>query len=229
MVGVMPEDARSGSYFFWSNKGDESDMTLTRDFDFSGISGPLTLKYWAWYDLEEDYDYVYVEVSEDGQNWTILKTPSGTDKDPSGNSYGWGYNGLSHGWIEESVDLSSYAGEKVQVRFEYVTDAAVNGEGFLLEDLSIPETGYNTDFLTDEGGWQGEGFVRIKNVLPQTFKVSLIEFGDSTTVETLTIKGGEPVQIPINIGGDVRYVVMTVSGTTRFTRQPALYKFSVIP
>ncbi|RPI27980.1 MAG: hypothetical protein EHM70_17225, partial [Chloroflexota bacterium] len=105
-VGVVPADAYSGSYAYWSNKGDESDMTLTREFDFSDQTGSLTLSYWTWYDLEEDYDYVYVEASLDGDNWQILTTPSGTAEDPSGNSYGWGYNGLSGRtgkWIQEEV------------------------------------------------------------------------------------------------------------------------------
>ena len=38
-------------------------MTLTRDFDFTSASGPLTLKYHTWYDLEKDYDYVFLEAS----------------------------------------------------------------------------------------------------------------------------------------------------------------------
>ncbi|MBN1666572.1 MAG: hypothetical protein JW862_05770, partial [Anaerolineales bacterium] len=52
-VGVSPADPYSGDYAFWSNKGDESDMTLTQRFDFSQHEGPLTLSYWTWYDLEE--------------------------------------------------------------------------------------------------------------------------------------------------------------------------------
>ena len=35
----------------------------------------------------------------------------------------------------EEVDLSQFAGKKVQIRFEYITDAAINGEGFLLDDV----------------------------------------------------------------------------------------------
>jgi bacillopeptidase F (M6 metalloprotease family) len=103
-----------------------------------------------------------------------LITPSGTGEDPSGNSYGWGYNGVSGGWIEESVDLSIYAGKIVQLRFEYVTDAAVNGEGLLLDDISIEAVNTTTDFETDEGGWQPQGFVRVQNVLPQTFRLAWI-------------------------------------------------------
>ncbi|HKJ26943.1 MAG TPA: hypothetical protein VJ965_04865, partial [Anaerolineales bacterium] len=92
---VVPAFPYSGDFAFWSNKGDESDMTLTQKFDFTGVEGPLTLSYYTWYDIETDYDYIYLLSSTDGEHWEILQTPSGTDEDPSGNSFGWGYNGLS--------------------------------------------------------------------------------------------------------------------------------------
>jgi len=226
-VGVLPEDPYSGEMAFWSNKGDESDMTLTRTFDFSEYMGPLTLSYWVWYDIEEDYDYLYLEASEDGENWQILTTPSGTADDPSGNSYGWGYNGSSPGWIQENIDLSDFAGKEVQLRFEYITDAAVIGEGLLLDDVSIPEIGYFSDFETNDGGWEPAGWVRIQNVLPQTYKLAVIEFGDSTEVEYITLSSDNVAEIPIEIGGEVDEVVLVVTGTTRYTRQKAPYRYEL--
>lgn len=228
-VEVVPENPHSGDYAFWSNRGDESDMTLTQTFDFSDVSGPLTLSYWTWYDIEEDYDYLYLTASTDGgETWQILETPSGTDEDPSGNGYGWGYNGVSRRWIEESVDISQFAGEaQVSLRFEYVTDAAVNGEGFLLDDISIPEIDYNSDFEDGDGGWEAEGWVRIENILPQTFRLTLISYGDETTVEQIEISADNSAEIPIQIGRDVEEVVLVVSGTTPFTRQQAAYRFEI--
>jgi len=231
-TGVLPENAYSGHYAFWSNKGDESDMTLTRSFDFRDQDGPLTLSFWTWYDLEEDYDYLYLEASTDGENWEILMTPSGTSYDPSGNSHGWGYNGLSGGdgsWIQEEIDLSAYAGQEVQIRFEYVTDAAVNGEGLLLDDIAISEIGYFNDFESDSGDWKAAGFVRIQNVLPQTYRLALISKGSKTIVETIPLSPDNTVEIPISIGGDVDEVVLVVTGTTRYTRQPAAYRFEFGP
>jgi hypothetical protein len=231
-VGVLPEDAHSGAYAFWSNKGDESDMTLTREFDFSDQSGPLTFSYWTWYDLEEDYDYLYLEASTDGQTWQILDTPSCMTEDPSGNSYGCGYNALSGGgntarWIQETIDLSDYAGQKVFLRFEYITDAAVNGEGLLLDDVAIPEIGYAADFEADAGGWEAAGFVRIDNFLPQTFRLALITKGSTTTVTYIPVAPDITADIPMTIGGDVDEVVLVISGVTRFTRQEAAYRFEV--
>ena len=233
-VGVLPEDPYSGAYAFWSNQGDESDMTLTREFDFSSHSGPLTFSYWTWYDLEKDYDYLYLEASLDGETWQILQTPSGTEEDPSGNSYGWAYNGPSGGnagpqWIQESVDISQFAGQRVQLRFEYITDAAVNGEGFLLDDVAITEAGYISDFENDDGGWQADGFVRIQNILPQTFRLALISHGRATTVDQFSLSGDNAIDIPLSLGDEIDEATLVVSGTTRFTRQKAAYRFEIQP
>lgn len=229
-VPLLPQSAYSGEYAFWSNQGDDSDMTLTRQFDFSQVSGPVNISFWTWYDLEEDYDYVYLAASEDGENWQILNTPSGTIENPSGNSYGWAWNGLSGGgdgqWIEETVDLSAFAGKQIYLRFEYVTDAAVNGEGMLIDDIAINAIDYFTDFEERDHGWVGEGFVRVQNRLPQSFAVSLIRIGSGEkTVETYQVVPGEKLSFDLsneNGGGDV---VLVVSGTTRYTRQLATYRF----
>ncbi len=229
-VPVLSSDPHSGNFAFYSNRGDESDTTLTREFDFSNISGPLTLSYWTWYDLEEDYDYIYLEASHDGSNWQILSTPSGTSENKSGNSYGWGYNGLSGGgpyWIHETVDISQFSGQRVFLRFEYITDSAVNGEGFLLDDISIAEFSYFSDFEPDDGGWLADGFVRIQNKLPQTFRLALIQKGRETSVQTFATHTENYLELPIEIGNSSQETILIISGTTRFTRQKAKYTLSI--
>ncbi len=225
-TGLLPEDAYSGDHAFWSNKGDESDMTLTREFDFNGVNAPIELTYRTWYDLEEDYDYVFLEASEDGEHWQILITPSGTAEDPSGNSYGWGYNGVTAGWIEESVDLSQYAGKRISLRFEYVTDAAVNGEGFLLDDVAITAANYSSDFEKDDGGWHADGFARIQNILPQTFRLALILRKNETTVEMIPLSADQTAEIPISIAKGEE-AILVVTGTTRFTRERGAYQIEI--
>ncbi len=231
-VPVLPANPHSGNYAFWSSRGDASSMTLTRSFDFREIDGPITMSYWTWYDLEESYDYLYVEASRDNERWEVLITPSGTPEDPVGNSFGWGYNGASGGgesprWIQEQVDLSQFAGQEVTLRFEYVTDAEANGEGFLLDDLEIPQAGYFSDFEADTGGWEAQGFVRVQNILPQTFRVAVIKQGSTTTVEKFALSGENRLQIPVDFRGGVNEIILVVSGTSRFTNQPANYQYSL--
>lgn len=223
---LLPADAHSGKYAFWSNKGDESDMTLTREFDFTNVSAPITLSYSMWYDLETDYDYLFVEASTDGQTWQILTTPSCTTEDPSGNSFGCGYNGQTNDWQQEDVDLSQFAGKKVQIRFEYITDAAVNGEGFLLDDVRVDAAGYQSDFEADDGGWVAAGFARVENVLPQTFRLSLIVKGDTTTVTQIPVNADQTAEFPFSLKRDEK-AILIVTGTTRYTRLPAAYQVEI--
>ncbi|NTW44086.1 MAG: hypothetical protein HGB14_06550, partial [Anaerolineaceae bacterium] len=227
-VGVLPQDPYSGDYAFWSNKGDESDMTITQTFDFSDVSGDIQMSYYTWYDLEEDYDYLYLVASENGEDWQIIDTPSCTTEDPSGNSFGCGYNATTSSWIEETVDLSQFAGKEVQLRFEYVTDAAVNGEGFMLDDVSIPAIDYFTDFESDDGGWESEGWVRIQNRIPQTYELSLVKSNNETEVIRIPLDQNQTAQITID-GSDYDNIYFIVSGTSRFTRQEAFYRILIKP
>jgi len=226
-IGLLPTDVHSGSFVYWSNKGDESDMTLTREFDLTQASGNVELSYWTWYDIEEDWDYVYVEASTDGQAWDILRTPSGTDYDPSGNSYGWGYTGATNGWVQETIDISQYAGQNVQIRFEYITDAAINGEGLLLDDIAIDAIGYQSDFETDDDSWDARGFVRVENLLPQTYRLNLIlKSGGETTVKEIPFTEGQNTEVPLSLdNGDEAILIIT--GTTRYTTIPAPYRIEI--
>jgi hypothetical protein len=226
VAGLLPVDAYSGKYAFWSNKGNESDMTLTHEFDLTNVSGPVNLSYQTWFDIEENWDYLYLEASTDGQTWQILKAPSSTDANPSGASFGWAYTGQTNGWKQEEVDLSQFAGQKVQLRFEYITDAAVNGEGLLLDDVRIDALNYQSDFEADAGGWVANGFTRVENVLPQTYRLSLIIKGDTTTVTPIELNADQTADIPFSLKrGDE--AILIVTGTTRFTKIPATYQIEV--
>jgi immune inhibitor A len=228
-VRLVPIDPHSGSYVFWSNKSDESDTTLSHQFDLSGISGPVTLSYWTWFDIEQDYDYLYLEASTDGQQWKILTPPSCTTNNPTGSAFGCGYSGKSNGWRQETVDLSQFSDQKIWLRFEYITDQAVTGKGFIVDDISIPALNYQEDFESGDGGWQASGFVRIQNEVPQAFRLALITHSTSgTSVEILPVDSTKSVDVPVEIGSNgVKDVVLVVTATTRITLEEAPYQFSI--
>ncbi len=196
-VKLTNNDAHSGRYQWWSNRGDDSDMTLTRAFDLTKLSS-ATLNFWAWYDIESGWDYAYVAASTDGGNtWETLKGTHCANTNVNGNSLGWAYTGVSGGgpvptWIQERVDLTPYAGQHIMLRFEYVTDDAVNHAGFCVDDVSVPELNFVDDAETDGAGWQAKGFVRSENLVPEHFVVQLIEFGPQVRVRTLTAPDAAP-------------------------------------
>lgn len=226
-INLLPENPHSGDTFFWSNYGDESNMSLTQTFDFTGTSAPITLNFWTWYDIENDYDYLYLTATADGQNWKILKPGTCTENDPTGANYGCGLNGKSGGWINESVDLSDYAGKRVTLRFEYITDMAVNGDGFVIDDVSIEAINYFTDFEKDQGGWFAKGFVRIKNLLPQNFGVAVLNNLSDYPDEKIISTGGLNYHKRIDNNQAQEKPIVVISGLTRYTYQPAVYRIKL--
>jgi len=206
-------------------------MSLSRSFDFSDHTGSLTLSFQTWFAIEKDWDYIYLLASTDGENWEMLEPPLGTDRDPIGNNYGYGWTGSTRGgeWVEERVDLSQYAGQQVTLRFEYVTDAAVYDEGMLIDDVAIEEIGYFSDFESDDGGWEADGWARVKNTLPQTFRLALIRQGEDTQVELLQAGINNVTDVPLSLAEEGESVILMVIGATRFTRQPANYTISFLP
>jgi immune inhibitor A len=232
-IGLVDAQANSGRYLWWSNRGDDSDMTLTQRFDLSATE-QATLEFWAWYDIEENWDYAYVEVSTDGgQTWRILTTPACTTANPNGNSFGCAYTGKSGAgerseWVQQQVDLSAYVGQEILIRFEYVTDDAINRPGFVLDDVSIPEIDYTSDFEADGGGWQAAGFIRHANVLPQRWLVQLIFFGSETTVQRLELNQDRLGEWVIPLESDADRAVIAVSGLAPVTTEVASYSYEVL-
>jgi len=228
-VPVVPVDAHSGERLWWSNRADESNTRLTRTFDLTGLTH-ATLRFWTWYHLEEGWDYAYVSVSTDGgARWVPLESARTTRANPHSNAYGPGYTGQSGGWVEETIDLSAYAGQEILLRFEVITDDAVTQPGFLLDDLRIPEIGYSDDFERGDGGWQSEGWLRMDNRLPQDFLVQVVQ-PDMTDAPVRRLLGagdaphGEWI---ITVGGDAGDAVILIAGLAPITTEPAYYQLTL--
>jgi len=226
---IIPTDAHSGRMTWWSDRVDGLDSTLTRTVDLSNAP-KATLSFWSWFDLEPDFDYAYVAVSADGQKWTTLKTEATTTDDPNGNNLGNGMSGKSGGgtkpaWVKQSADLSAYAGKKIQLRFEYVTDAALNFDGFALDDVSIPEIGFDDDAEKD-AGWTANGFVRSSNLVQQRYVVQVIRFGASPSVERHVVDGAT-LELDVDGSGDRKAPILAVTALAPRSTQSVAFTVSV--
>jgi len=227
-VSIVPVDAHSGEFMWWSNRSDESDTRLTRAFDLTGVE-TATLRFWTWYHIEDGWDYAYVTVSTDGERWTPLESARMSTDDPHSNAYGPGYTGQSGGWVEESIDLTPYAGQEIMVRFEYITDDAVTQPGLILDDISVPEIGYFEDFESSDGGWQSEGWLRMNNHLPQDFLVQLIQPANEEAPVTRLLGPGERSgEWTITTSGAAGDTVLVVSGLAPVTTEPARFTLELV-
>ncbi len=217
----VPPSAGSGQAFWWSGRGDGIDSRLTREFDLTGLHR-ATLRFSTWFDTERSWDYAYVEASADGgRSWRTLPGRNTTDYNPLDLAYGPGYTGHSDGWLDEEVDLSQFAGSKVLLRFEYITDDATSLTGFAVDDISIPELGF-ADSADSDGGWQGEGFQRIDGPMRQQFIVQKIVRGQPPQVTRIPLDASNRAQITID--GPATIVV---SGVTDGTAETAAYHWTL--
>ncbi|MGW8319222.1 MAG: hypothetical protein ACWGPS_08215 [Candidatus Promineifilaceae bacterium] len=226
VAGLTPASAHSGRYAWWSGRGTNGDATLTREFDLTGLE-KATLTFYTWYDIEQDHDYAYVAASLDGQNWTTLAGQRTSNNNPNGANYGNGYTGSSSGWTQERIDLQFFVGQRVQLRFEYLTDDGPVSSGMLIDDIKIPELAYGHGAESGDGGWTGRGFSRCAPLLPQEWLLQLIiQRRNQTTVERLQLEGDRSGRWTINLGtGEMG--ILIVSGQTRITAEPADYWYAI--
>lgn len=233
VVPLVGNKTHSGEYQWWSNRTDDGDATLTRAFDLTELER-ATLQAWMWYDLEADYDYAYVEVSTDGgETWTLLANEHTTTTNPSGNSYGPAFTGVSGGgeepgWVQETFDLTPHTGQVVLVRFEVITDEALNHPGLCVDDITIPELGYSDDVEEDDGGWQAEGWLRVTDHVPQDFSVQLITVGEQSRVRRVRLNGQMQGAISVSgLGRQIDHAILVVSAMAPATSEWTAYSYRI--
>ncbi|MFZ0544645.1 MAG: hypothetical protein WAM60_04375 [Candidatus Promineifilaceae bacterium] len=233
-TSLMDTTAHSGQMFWSSYPADNSDVTLTRRFDLSGLES-ASLSFWTWYQLEEGWDYAYVAVSaDDGQSWQPLETSQTTTDNPQGNSYGPALTGNSGGgetpvWVQDSADLTPFIGRSILVRFEVITDESVHQQGFAVDDIAIPELAFMDDAEDETAAWEAAGFVRHANILPQTFLLQLLLLGDDgIEVQRLTMEDGRSGQWTIPLGNGADQAILVVAGNVPVTQLTAGYAYNFI-
>ena len=212
---------------WWSNAGDSIASTLTREVDLTSAA-EATLSYEVWFSIEEEWDYGYLQVSQDGgSHWDILETPFTSDANPIGVAFGPGYTGRSRGWKTESIDLTEYLGSQILVRFQYVTDDALNDAGLCLRNLAIREAG----ILPDDPGWKADGFIHVDNRVPQEFIVQVIQKGRTNRVAQVPLSFVAPGlwqgKLLVEPYEGLERTMVAVTALAPVTREKANYRLGV--
>jgi hypothetical protein len=230
-VAAGPPKPSNGGDYWWSGRGDSIDSTLTTPpLDLSTVSH-ATLQFDTWYDIERDFDFGYLEASrDDGVTWNALRAGHSTVENPLGIALGPAYSGKSGSdptaWVHESVDLTPYAGSRLLLRFEYVTDEAANRNGWAVANIRVPEIGFAAP-ASGDSTWPAQGFRRIQGDLPQRFILQAIETDSngSTTVQRVDLNPNN--RGTLTVSADVKKLVLIVAGATDHIRTPAAYHLTV--
>ena len=161
----------SGIKYAYSQRADIRYQRLMNTF---AVDDGTDLSFFASYDTETDWDFVFVEAHTPGQDdWVTLPvvdengdpiTSNSTGEScPEGwielhpfivNTYqgvdcsGAGWNatsGRSPGWQNWHVDLSAWQGGDVEVSISYASDWATQGLGLWVDDIDAPTTDAGID------------------------------------------------------------------------------------
>ncbi|MDQ6595264.1 Ig-like domain-containing protein [Bacillus salipaludis] len=130
----------SGQYEYFSGSANNLTNGMVAPVNLTGKSS-AQLKIKTWYNIEKDFDYAYVGVSLDGQNFSPLPGTITTNSNPYGANLGNGITGNSNGWKDATFDLSALAGKQFYLVIAYVTDPGVAMPGFYLDDIQITANG----------------------------------------------------------------------------------------
>ncbi|MBI5031810.1 MAG: immune inhibitor A [Chloroflexi bacterium] len=149
-----------GSYYWWGGKADLANgmMTTRNSIAIPGGATTATLTFDLAYDVETDWDFMFVQVSEDGgATWPIANTLTNTNTACT-NVDGWvgalygfpdganalcaiglgGFTGFGHlTQATQTFDLSKWIGKSIKLRFWYMTDWGTTGAGPFVDNVGV--------------------------------------------------------------------------------------------
>ena len=136
----------TGATQWYSGTGNGHENTITRTVTVG--AAPAALTFDARWNIEDcgpdPCDYAFVEVSTDG-GATYTAIPGDITNPAEGN----GIDGVQADWAPASFDLTTYAGQTINLRFTYSMDPAVEGQvgdlppGIFVDNIAV--TGGFTD------------------------------------------------------------------------------------
>jgi hypothetical protein len=151
----------------WTSDGDVlygGSGDLVDNFAIFETTGGGTLTFDTMYQIEEQWDFGFVQVSTDGgYTWTSLTNAYtapvlNPDTHPNIIANGAGLTGDSGGWVNMSFDLSGYSGP-ILVAFRYMTDWAFNDPGWYIDNVMV-----DSDLISD--GTDASVFTDITEIIP---------------------------------------------------------------
>jgi hypothetical protein len=162
----------------YSGAVDDADRSIVRAVTVP-TSDP-TLSFDTSYDIDEGNDGGFVQVStDDGATYRSLANEHTTDDFPPGGAepgrQAPGLTGTSDGWMPMTFDLSELAGQDVLLSFRYITDRAVTGSGWWIDDVALG--GEVISLGDDVDAWATPTQLRPEPVLG--FTLQLVAFDDA--------------------------------------------------
>ncbi|HDZ32473.1 MAG TPA: M6 family metalloprotease domain-containing protein [Pseudoalteromonas sp.] len=133
-----------GDFQYYSNTGDNINNSLVNTIALPSTTEALTLSFIAYYSIERDYDLVQVKVNGEpiASNYTQAVNPYYGNIGPyiSGDSFLNSDAKQPNGYLTHKFELSAYAGQTIDLKIEYITDANTHYYGFVVDDMRIEQS-----------------------------------------------------------------------------------------
>ncbi|MFW9941388.1 MAG: hypothetical protein ACFFFT_10145 [Candidatus Thorarchaeota archaeon] len=192
--GVIPS---SGSYEWYSDADAWAWRSISQTFDLTSVSA-ATLTFMTYFEIEDDWDYGYVEVYNHGDGeWYTLEVPGITvntvahpqdnpntpaGREPSDYEAAGRWNAFTgaswyfdaDGWLPVSMDLTPFTGNIIDIYFTLWQDGAFTLQNMYIDDIEITEIGFFDDVEAGEGGWAYEGWFVTDGMFDNNFGVTLL-------------------------------------------------------
>ncbi|MBN2185647.1 MAG: immune inhibitor A [Candidatus Krumholzibacteriota bacterium] len=143
---VSTDRAAEGLQSYYSGSGNNMLSVMEMDIVYPVSLGD-TFRCSLWYDIEEYFDWAYLDASLDqGNSWITVPGNRTTDENLSGKNRGHGITGSSGDWVEAEfyLDMIGLTDEDmILLRFSYMTDMSEVYEGIyvdLIDPVSFCES-----------------------------------------------------------------------------------------
>ena len=137
-IQISTEILNENNDIWWSGNGDLIDNMITFEFEIKDLDN-YSLYFDTYFDIEGQFDLVYLEISKDGgSSWEILSTSAMNSQSSSFYALGPHYTNKIEDWINEEILIGNLnITDKLLVRFEYITDDSVNNKGFYIKNITL--------------------------------------------------------------------------------------------
>jgi hypothetical protein len=165
--------SHSATHSWYSGAESNHQYTILNDASlittYFVVTPDSSLTFWHQYATEVNYDYMYCEIDNNLGWWQILGI----------------YNGSQGTWTQVNCPLTAFSGQTARLRFRFVSDQSVNGEGWYVDDVLVPVTG-----IAETGGQARPFNFRVSpNPFRTTTAISMGQSAESKELRIYDVQG----------------------------------------
>ncbi len=137
--------SNSGTYSAYSGSNNNQCDTITMaNFIYAPNHSSISLSFWLYYNIENEWDGAVVQLSQDGIKWNTIDMDPYPSTTNSSTTACIGQNqpcySRSQTWIQQITGTDDYTFGRIKLRFLYATNDSNALEGLYIDDVVVQYT-----------------------------------------------------------------------------------------